>query len=453
MKRILVVENEGKGRSSTAQGLTNAGFLVDVASTAAHGLELLKADAHHDLVLVDDQLSDAAPLEVVTQIKLASPRTITIVMAAFSNIRVGVEALQCGAADYMTKPINVDALAQIIRHALTAGMPTTDRPTSHPKDGDSLVGRSEPMARVRALMERVAASPVSTVLLTGESGTGKDLIAKEIHNQSPRADRPFVNITCSALPEALLESELFGYEAGAFTSAARQKKGLFELADEGTVFLDEIGEMALSLQAKLLRFTEARAFRRVGGTRDVLVDVRVVAATNRDLADEVAKGRFREDLYYRLRVLPIHLPPLRERKDDIIGLAHHFIIEFSRAFNKRVVGIDPSAVERLTAHPWPGNVRELRHTIERAVLLAEGDYLSATDCGLGDPTPSEHAFQLPTGGLVLSDVERSLVHQALQATGWNLVRAGRLLGLNRDQIRYRIEKFALVPDTGDHCAA
>jgi transcriptional regulator with GAF, ATPase, and Fis domain len=211
--------------------------------------------------------------------------------------------------------------------------------------------------------------------------------------------------------------------------------------------------MALSLQAKLLRFTEARAFRRVGGTRDVLVDVRVIAATNRDLAEEVAKGRFREDLYYRLRVLPIHLPPLRERKDDIIQLAQYFIIEFSRAFNKRVVGIDPSAVERLTAHTWPGNVRELRHTIERAVLLAEGEYLSAVDCGLGDPTPSEHAFQLPTGGLVLSDVERSLVHQALQATGWNLVRAGRLLGLNRDQIRYRIEKFGLVPDTGDHCAA
>jgi DNA-binding NtrC family response regulator len=453
MKRILVVENEGKGRSSVAQGLTNAGFLVDVASTGAHGLELLKAGAHHDLVLVDDQLADAAPLEVVAQIKQSAPRTIIIVMTAFSNIRVGVEALQCGAADYMTKPLNVEALAQVIRQALTMGVPTGERPTSpHPKE-DPLVGRSEPMARVRALIDRVAASPISTVLLTGESGTGKDLIAKEIHNQSPRADRPFVNITCSALPEALLESELFGYEAGAFTSAARQKKGLLELADEGTVFLDEIGEMALSLQAKLLRFTEARAFRRVGGTRDVLVDVRVVAATNRDLADEVAKGRFREDLYYRLRVLPIHLPPLRERKDDIIALAQHFIVEFSRAFNKRVVGIDPSAVERLTAHTWPGNVRELRHTIERAVLLAEGEYLSAMDCGLGDPTPSEHAFQLPTGGLVLSDVERSLVHQALQATGWNLVRAGRLLGLNRDQIRYRIEKFGLVPDTGDHCAA
>jgi DNA-binding NtrC family response regulator len=452
MKRILVVENDGKGRGSVAQGLTNAGFVVDVASTGAQGLELLKAGAHHDLVLVDDQLADSPPLEVVSQVKLAAPRTIIIVMTAFSNIRVGVEALQSGAADYMTKPINVEALAQVIRQALTLGVPTGERPTSHPKE-DSLVGRSEPMARVRALMERVAASPISTVLLTGESGTGKDLIAKEIHNQSPRADRPFVNITCSALPEALLESELFGYEAGAFTSAARQKKGLLELADEGTVFLDEIGEMALSLQAKLLRFTEARAFRRVGGTRDVLVDVRVVAATNRDLADEVAKGRFREDLYYRLRVLPIHLPPLRERKDDIIALAQHFIVEFSRAFNKRVVGIDPSAVDRLTAHTWPGNVRELRHTIERAVLLAEGEYLSAVDCGLGDPTPSEHAFQLPTGGLVLSDVERSLVHQALQATGWNLVRAGRLLGLNRDQIRYRIEKFGLVPDTGDHCAA
>jgi DNA-binding NtrC family response regulator len=453
MKRILVVENEGKGRSAVAQGLTNAGFLAEVASTGAQALEMLKAGAHHDLVLVDDLLADAPPLEVVAQVKLAAPRTIVVVMTAFSNIRIGVEALQCGAADYMTKPVNVEALTQLIRSALTLGVPMGERPTApHPKD-DPLVGRSEPMARVRALIDRVAASPISTVLLTGESGTGKDLIAKEIHNTSPRADRPFVNITCSALPEALLESELFGYEAGAFTSAARQKKGLLELADEGTVFLDEIGEMALSLQAKLLRFTEARAFRRVGGTRDVLVDVRVIAATNRDLAEEVAKGRFREDLYYRLRVLPIHLPPLRERKDDIIQLAQYFIIEFSRAFNKRVVGIDPSAVERLTAHTWPGNVRELRHTIERAVLLAEGEYLSAVDCGLGDPTPSEHAFQLPTGGLVLSDVERSLVHQALQATGWNLVRAGRLLGLNRDQIRYRIEKFGLVPDTGDHCAA
>jgi transcriptional regulator with PAS, ATPase and Fis domain len=304
------------------------------------------------------------------------------------------------------------------------------------------------MQAVKALARRIASSPGSTVLITGESGTGKDLIAKVIHYSSNRASRPFLNITCSALPETLLESEMFGHERGAFTDARVQKRGLLEQAEDGTVFLDEIGEMAPALQAKLLRFLEEKAFRRVGGSGDIRVDVRVIAATNRELEDLVRSGKFRDDLYYRLNVLRVEVPPLRARRDDIPLLAQYFVEMYAKEFKRPVRGLSQAAEAALRQYTWPGNVRELRNLVERAVLLSEGDRLQAADfeslqTARSVAPVSQHRFELPPEGVNLEDVERRLVVQALERAGGNQTRAAALLGLHRDQIRYRIEKFGL----------
>jgi two-component system response regulator AtoC len=299
------------------------------------------------------------------------------------------------------------------------------------------------MKAAKSLLARVASSPASTVLLTGETGTGKDLAAKAIHYNSDRAGRAFVNITCSALPEQLLESELFGHERGAFTDARQQKRGLLETANGGTLFLDEIGEMTPGLQSKLLRFLEERTFKRVGGLTDIRVDVRVIAATNRDLQQEVKAGRFREDLFYRLQVMPITLPSLRERRGDVALLAGFFIERFNKEFRKRVKGLSPAATDVLERYGWPGNVRELRNAIERAMLLADGECLQPDDFTTLTRTVSAAAFLLPPEGVNLEDVERQLVVQALDRAGGNQTRAAQLLGMHRDQVRYRIEKFGL----------
>ena len=279
----------------------------------------------------------------------------------------------------------------------------------------------------------------------GESGTGKDLAAKVIHYASSRAGRPFMNITCSALPETLLESELFGHERGAFTGADRQKRGLLESADGGTVFLDEIGEMVPLLQAKLLRFLEEKSFKRVGGAADLHVDVRVIAATNRQLDEEVRQGKFREDLYYRLNVLPIVLPPLRQRPEDIPALLNYYVDSYNREFRKRIGRIAPDAVDRLKTYAWPGNVRELRNAVERAMLLVDGDELTLDQFPVagGRGARLNEGVELPVNGIDLEQLERSLVVQALARSTWNQTKAAALLGLNRDQIRYRIEKFGL----------
>jgi two-component system, NtrC family, response regulator AtoC len=314
---------------------------------------------------------------------------------------------------------------------------------------DDIVGESRPMKAVKRLIRRVAASPSSTVLVTGENGTGKDLAAKVIHGTSRRAGGPFMNITCSALPEPLLESELFGHERGAFTDARQQKKGLLELADGGTVFLDEIGEMTLALQAKLLRFLEEKTFRRVGGAKDLRVDVRVVAATNRDLRRAVKEARFREDLFYRLQVLEVELPPLRQRTGDVALLAQSFLERYRVEFHRNVTGLTREAGERLEAHAWPGNVRELRNAVERAVLLADGPVLRAEDFAGLQSGDAREVPELPATGLVFDQLERDLVAQALERTAWNKAAAAALLGVNRDWVRYRIERHGLKPARGN----
>ena len=449
--RILVVDDERLVRWSLTQRLRADGHEVVEASTLG---EAVQQSRPFDAAILDYRLPDGDGVSLMKRLHHADPDLPVVMLTANKEVETIVDAVKAGASDYVTKPFEVDDVALRLSRAIDASRGRRDYrrlrdEVARPFSFESLIGESEPMQRIKALAHKVAQSPASTVLLTGESGTGKDLLAKVIHYGSSRAARPFLNITCSALPETLLESELFGHEKGAFTDARQQKRGLFEQGDEGTVFLDEVAETMPTFQSKLLRFLEEKAFRRLGGTADIKVDVRIIAATNQDLEKTVRDGKFREDLYYRLNVLRIEMPPLHARGTDIVLLAQHYIKVFSQEFRRPVRTLTPAAERALLAYSWPGNVRELRNLIERAVLLAESEALEPSDFEtvhtLRAPVESVVAgnIALPAEGLNIEDVERRLVVLALERTHGNQTRAAALLGLHRDQIRYRIEKFGL----------
>ena len=443
---VLIVDDESLVRWSLKERFTQEGWTVTEAATAADAL--IQVNPGTDLVLLDVHLPDGDGLAVLRRIKELLPDTLVVLMTAFSTVENAVEAMKLGAYSYFNKPFNLEEVTAAVEKALETSRLRREVRALRTSEGreygfDAIIGASPAMLGVRSMLARVANSPASTVLLTGETGTGKDLAAKAIHYNSDRAARPFVNITCSALPEQLLESELFGHERGAFTDARQLKRGLLETGDGGTVFLDEIGEMTSGLQSKLLRFLEEKTFKRVGGLNDIRVDVRVIAATNRNLETEVQAGRFREDLFYRLQVMPILLPPLRERRGDISLLANHYIDRYNREFRKRIRGLTAEAMAMLEQHPWPGNIRELRNAIERAMLLLDHEWIGPDDLTALVRPAARCRFRLPADGVKLDDVERQLLVQALERAHGNQTHAGQLLGINRDQVRYRIEKFHL----------
>ena len=451
---VIIIDNEEAVRVALARSLEQHGCLVRGSETAADALKHLE-EIIPDLVLLDYRLPDADGLELLERIRRQWPDLPVIMMTGYANVDMAVKAMHLGAYDYVSKPFDLEQMLFVINKALEAKRVRSEVPRAaarplEPFGFDRIVGRSPQMLEAVHVLRQLAESEARTILLQGESGTGKDLAAKVIHYNSPRAERPFMNITCTALPEALLESELFGHERGAFTDARREKQGLFELADGGTIFLDEIGDMPAALQAKLLRFLEEKAFRRVGGTRDINVDVCIIAVTNRVLRALVEQGDFREDLFYRLNIFPVTLPALRERPEDIPLLAEFFIGQYNREFHKDVAGIDKTAMALMRAYRWPGNVRELRNMIERAMLMARGGLLTMADLPSELKTPraagkdsGPAAIALGPEGIDFREVERALIAKALEQVGGNQSRAAALLRMTRDQLRYRARKYGL----------
>ena len=445
-------------RWSLGEALRGWGFEPIEAETVSAALAEFEAEPPA-AVLLDINLPDGSGLDVLRKIRQRQQDAVVIMITANVLVDETIAALRGGAYDFIGKPINLEELQVAIRNGIEAGRLRKEvnlfrRERAQKFSFEQIIGESPAMREMLALAHKVAESEVSSVLLQGESGTGKDLVAKAIHYHSDRADSPFVAINCAALPGTLIESELFGYEKGAFTDAKARKEGLFEQAEGGTLFLDEIGELELSLQAKLLRVLEEGSFRRVGGLKDLPLDVRVIAASNRDLKTEGEAGRFRSDLFYRLSVIQIDIPPLRERGDDIRVLAEYYMSNFRSRLRKKIDTIDSEALAIFRRYHWPGNVRELRNVIERAMILEDGDEITARylprglaqdshATGATLPTTAD-TTRLPEGGVSLEDVEMSLVRQALQRSGGNQTKAAELLHISRDQLRYRMKKLEEV---------
>ncbi|HVA65049.1 MAG TPA: sigma-54 dependent transcriptional regulator [Terriglobales bacterium] len=473
--KLLVVEDERLLRWAMRRKCEQWGYEVAEAGSKVEALDLAQRE-HPDLLLLDVILPDGNGVEMLTQLRQEQFTGPVIMITADPKVEDVKASLRQGAFDYLCKPVNFDELEITIANALEAGrlrreVETVREHTRRQFEHLEMVGSSPIMAKLMAFVERVASSEANAVLLQGESGTGKDLIAQILHQRSERRDHPFVPVNCSAIPESLLEAELFGHEKGAFTDAKSMKKGLFEMAEGGTIFLDEVGELPLILQSKLLRTLENQTLRRVGGVRDLSLNVRVIAASNRNLEQAVRAGEFRQDLYYRLGVIPIFIPPLRSRREDILALAHFFVEQYNRRFRKRIRGWSAEAEALLLQYAWPGNVRELKNAVQRAVILEDGELIQAQDLPFYAESgllTSSSAFPaeaeavgsgpgwhrepngrsrlevlIPSGGTSLEEIEKALVESALRQAHGNQSRAARLLDITRDVMRYKMKKFGL----------
>ncbi len=447
-RRLLVVEDEPNMLRVLELQLSGAGFAVEKASSAEQARPMLQRGGL-DLVLTDLKLPGEDGLGLLARIRQMDPSLPVIIMTAFGTVETAVQAMKAGASDYVLKPFSLDDLMITIEKVLELRALREENRRLKDELGrryglDNIIGRSDKMQEVFSAVLRVAPTRV-TVLLAGESGIGKDLIARAIHQHSPRQDRPFVKISCSAIPENLMESELFGYEKGAFTGASASRVGKFEQADGGTVFLDEIGDVPPSIQVKLLRVLQEREFERLGSNKTIAVDVRVIAATNQDLRAALEQGAFREDLYYRLNVVPINIPPLRERKEDISFLVEHFLAKYSEETGARIQGLTPAALRKLSNYHWPGNVRELENILQRGMVLAKGPWIDASDIELDVSAPVTDSGQAPLlpPGLTLEQYEQDLIREALRRAGGNKSQAARLLGLTRNALRYRLTQMGI----------
>jgi two-component system response regulator PilR (NtrC family) len=453
--RILVVDDERSMRELLAIVLRREGYEVLLAENGRAAIDLLEREPV-DLLISDIKMPDLSGVDVLRAAKAIDQDILGIMITAFASTESAVEAMRLGACDYLSKPFDIDLLKMKVREKIENRQLRQEnvllkRTLGLAHQFSNIIGRSEAMLAVFKMIETVARTN-STILLTGESGTGKGLVAQAIHFHSLRRDKPMVSLNCGAMPENLLESELFGHMRGAYTGADSNKKGLLEVAEKGTVFLDEIGEMSAVMQVKLLRVLQERRFRRVGGLEELTADIRVIAATNQDLTRLIAEGRFREDLFYRINVIPIALPPLRERREDIGLVAEHFLAKYAEQMGKGITGISHEAMELLVQHDWPGNIRELENVIERAVALEASPTILPDSLPASVRGDASRAVQAPVEGLPESgfdleahvkDIERGYIAEALKRAGGNLTKAGKLLGLEFRQVRYLVKKYNL----------
>ncbi len=448
-RRVLVVDDEASARSGLEMLLRQEGWVVDTAADGALALAIF-AESPPDVVVTDLKMPNLGGMELLAQLHVADPSLPIIVVTAFGDVGSAVAAMRAGAEHYLVKPIDFDELLVALERALERRELRDEADSlrlalrEREQGGlEGLIGASPAMQRVYKVAAQIAPAR-ATVLLTGESGTGKGELARAIHQKGPRKDKPFVTLHCAALAESLLESELFGHERGSFTGADRRRAGRFEQADGGTLFLDEIGEIPPSIQVKLLRVLQERAFERVGGNETIRVDVRLIAATNRDLALEVEEKRFREDLFYRLNVVHVEMPPLRARGQDALVLAQHFLTHFCRENGSKIAGFTPAATALLLAHRWPGNVRELENAVERAVVLAEGDVIDVADLPVRADATTTDGPRVP--GATMAELEKWAILRTIEASGGSTTKAAEMLDLSVRTIQYRLHEYAKQQD-------
>jgi two-component system response regulator HydG len=447
--RILVVDDEESHRIMLRAVLQEEGYQVAEAADGPDAIRAVEQEPF-DLILLDIRMTTMDGIETLTEIRKVSPFVPVLMMTAYASVKTAVEALKAGAFEYLTKPLDIEELKILMEKALEHYHLREENLALRERLGDrfdfsKIIGKSEKMKELFDLLAQVAPTD-ATVLILGESGTGKELVANAIHHNSPRATQPFIKVACAALPETLLESELFGHEKGAFTGAIARKEGRFQLAHRGAILLDEVGEMSATTQAKILRVLQEKEFEPLGSTRVVKVDVRVIAATNKDLEKEIREGRFREDLFYRLNVVPVSLPPLRERKEDIPALASHFLSIYREKNKKELREISGKALDLLVRYDWPGNIRELENCIERAVVIARGEIIAPADLPpqiqalSSEKEDSEVRFP---SGISLQEVEKALILRTLEDTGGNRSRAAEILGINRRTLQMKLKEYGM----------